>query len=168
MLLLRDYDWLEMLSHGIGIQLIFRPRNWNQLKKLESESIYSFNWNLFFTWNRNQFFALESESISFYASESESNYCRGESILDPLWQYPFTGIGACPHLTSTNNRQVNRSQNIAGKCVFINLLELSIELLSFHFMRRCTCQNYVSVVIVILNLPLVLQCSQYLYMTPPP
>ncbi len=77
--------WLETLSLGIGIHLIFRPQNRNQLKKLESESIYLFNWNLIMAWNRNLFhcFALESESISFYASESESNYLLGESVFGP-------------------------------------------------------------------------------------
>ena len=79
--------WLEMLSLGIGIHLIFRPQNQNQLKKLELESIYLFDWNLIMAWNRNQFhvFALESESISFFASESESNYPLGESVLSPKY-----------------------------------------------------------------------------------
>ena len=32
--------WLEALSFGIVINLIFRPRNRNQFKKLESDSIF--------------------------------------------------------------------------------------------------------------------------------
>ncbi len=47
--------WLETLSLGIGIHLNFRPWNQNQFKKLESESIYLFDWNLIMAWNRNQF-----------------------------------------------------------------------------------------------------------------
>ncbi len=65
--------WLETLSLGIGINFIFSAWNQNQLKILESESIYSFDRNLIMAWIRNQFHfcALESESISFFALESE-------------------------------------------------------------------------------------------------
>ena len=77
--------WLETLSLGIGINFIFSAWNQNQLKILESESIYSFDRNLIMAWIRNQFHfcALESESISFFALESESNYRLGESVLGP-------------------------------------------------------------------------------------
>ena len=37
---LTSKSWLETLSLGIVINLIFRPWNRNQLKKLESESIF--------------------------------------------------------------------------------------------------------------------------------
>ncbi len=85
--ILRKVGWmLETLSLGIGIHLIFRTQNRNQLKKLESESIYLFDWNLIMAWNRNQFhvFALESESISIFAPESESYWPLGESVLSPI------------------------------------------------------------------------------------
>ncbi len=62
--------WLETLSLGIRIHLIFRPPNRNQLKKLKSASIYYFFWNLFMAWNWNQFhfFGSEPESISFLST----------------------------------------------------------------------------------------------------
>ena len=53
--------WLETLSVGIGINLIFRPWNRNQLKKLESESI-SF-----------KFDGVTGIQIFFYVSNLESN-----------------------------------------------------------------------------------------------
>ena len=63
----------------------FRLQNRNQLKKLESKSIYLFDWNLimvgiginfiFLPWNRNLF--------HFFVSELESNYRLGESVLSP-------------------------------------------------------------------------------------
>ncbi len=60
---------------------------------MESESIkksviginYLFDWNLIMVWNQNQFhlLVLKSESISFVALESESNYPVGETVLGP-------------------------------------------------------------------------------------
>ena len=52
---------------------------------MESESIYLFEWNLIMAWNQNlfNFFALESESISHFTLESESNYSLGEIVLSP-------------------------------------------------------------------------------------
>ena len=66
-----SHFWPETLSLRIRIHLIFRLQNWSQ-----SESIYLFDWDLIMGWNQNQLhiFALESESISFFVSESVSNY----------------------------------------------------------------------------------------------
>ncbi len=57
--------WLETISLGIRINLVFWPWNRNQLKKLESESIFL---------EPGGIPGIQLESNYFFGLESESDY----------------------------------------------------------------------------------------------
>ena len=88
-------------------------------------------WN----WNQFNFFALESESISFFALELESYYRWGESVLGPYTvsvlsiastnpskQIPSDKIGDCRKINrvASQNDRFKKSSGSAYLCLILD------------------------------------------------